>query len=125
MKPSEVKKEVKRIQAVVAQINGMQFDDPNYKNADNKLWEMIEALDAKAGPGLVPGRHIKFGVADGYAHYIITKVNKTTIDVEHLPYMDAYHFMGVYEGKIMAGIAARQLGWQDGMKELFSKKQTA
>src|SRR5258706_269957 len=78
--------------AIMADYNSVEA-----KAADVKFWEAITALDKEAVSGLgpkdnrcVPGRLVKFAVADNYARYIILRVNKKTCKVVHLPYMDAY-----------------------------------
>ena len=45
--------------------------------------------------GLCVGRVVHFGVADGYATYLITKLGKRISKVVHLPFGDAYRYMGV------------------------------
>lgn len=39
---------------------------------------------------LAPGFMFSFGVADGSAHYVVTKVNKKTIKYEHRSFFDGY-----------------------------------
>ena len=91
--------------------------------AEKALWDAIEKLHKDAGPGLVPGRHLRFQVADGYAHYIVTKVGKRLISVEHLDYLDGYCSEAVYDGKMMRGVAEKQLGWDEALRKIFSRKE--
>ena len=50
----------------------------------------IEAINKAAGPGLVVGRCLSFGVADGSANYIVTKVRKNDVAVQWIPVLDFY-----------------------------------
>lgn len=67
-------------------------------NTDFTAWERInadleaelEAIGKAAGKGLVIGRVLTFGVADGYANYVVTKVRKNDVAVEWVPLGDGY-----------------------------------
>jgi len=50
----------------------------------------MEAINKAAGPGLAVGRRLSFGVADGSADYIITKILKNVVHVEWIPMCDGY-----------------------------------
>ena len=85
-----MKQQIKKV-LELAQIHYsiMTFDD-NWKRRDVALWKAVADLNALAGEGLAVGKHLKFCVADGYAHYIVTKVLKNVVHVEHLEYGDNY-----------------------------------
>jgi hypothetical protein len=55
----------------------------------------LSAIDKAAGKGLVIGRVLTFGVADGKANYVVTKVRKNDVAVEWVPLGDGYMFQGV------------------------------
>lgn len=78
-------------------------DFPSYKEyfaAQDEAMNQIEVLaDSVVEEGVQIGKILNFGVADGHATYVIAKVNKATVEVWHVPYMDAYHFQGVYLDK--------------------------
>lgn len=111
-----------------ADLNRLRYDDPLHKVTDKIFNDLLTALDNEvagmpAGE-LAPGRLLKFGVADGYALYIIAKVGKRQTEVVHLPYMDAWHFAGVYQtasGKLVlpTQVAIKTLGWSDALRRMF------
>lgn len=115
-----IKKEVKKILMLCNQINRLRYDDPDRKNAENVFWQRIQDLN-DASKGLV-GKHVRFLVADGYAHYIVVKDGKSLVTVEHIPLDDAYEFGGVYDGKILRGIVESQISWTEGMRAIMAKK---
>jgi hypothetical protein len=60
-------------------------------NAEESKWcAEIEAINKAAGKGLAVGRCLTFGVADGTANYIVTKVRKNDVVVEWIPMGDDY-----------------------------------
>lgn len=73
-------------------------DDPNAFKNGFEAWEKVqkemetelEAINKAVGPGLIPGRCLTFGVADGSATYIVTKVRKNDVVVEWVPLYDGY-----------------------------------
>lgn len=110
----------------------MKFGSAEHKAANLKFWEAMTALDSEAVQGLhgtdsrvVPGRLLKFGVADGYAYYIILKANKKTCKLVHLPYADGYHFQGVTGGcEVFRDVVEDNLAWADVLVEAFKKVKT-
>ncbi|HQI45685.1 MAG TPA: hypothetical protein PLC59_06500 [Bacteroidales bacterium] len=66
----------------------VHFTEWNARNAELEQ-ELIE-IDKLAGKGLAVGRCLAFGVADGTATYIITKIKKNIVEVEWIPLGDAY-----------------------------------
>ena len=61
----------------------MKFsDDCEYSSYVSKAEAMAESASDKAGKGVKVGKLISIGVGDGYASYVITKVNKRTCVVE-------------------------------------------
>lgn len=102
-----------------------EIDWKEYDRQENELFAKIKLLDEEAGDGVAVGKHLQFPVADGYAHYIITKVRKNDVVVEHLPFGDAYHFQGCYLDNqdnlvIPRQVVERYISHQTAMKSLFS-----
>lgn len=62
---------------------------------NTKIEAELNAIDKEAGKGLVVGRCLTFGVADGSASYLITKVRKNDVIVEPVPIGDGYHSQAV------------------------------
>jgi len=99
--------------------------DGKWREYDEQLWEKVEELQKFAGTGLKPGKHLKWNVADGYAHYIVLKVNKRFTEVAFIDYMDGYRFMGVFQdgNKLLVPtqVARKMAEWQDRIEVLFKK----
>jgi len=97
----------------------------NWRKYDEQLWECVENLQKIAGAGLKPGKHLKWCVADGYAHYIVLRVNKQITELVFIDYMDGYSFQGVFEdsGKLFVptAVARKAAQWQDATNRLFKK----
>jgi hypothetical protein len=89
----------------------------------NKLCDLSD----KQPEAVVPGRVIRFQVADGYAHYVITKVGKRDVVVKHVDIGDGYQYSGCYLDKnkncvIPRPVVEKVLAWEIGMSKLFGKK---
>jgi hypothetical protein len=83
--------------ANAAQKRKTSQDSPGFKwdfaemDAQEKIWcAEIDAINKEAGPGLAVGRTLTFGVADGTATYIVTKIRKNDVVVEWIPMGDCY-----------------------------------
>ena len=72
-----------------------KWDFPAINARENEWWNEMEAINKAAGPGLAVGRTLTFGVADGNASYIITKIRKNDVVVEWIPMGDAYFAQAV------------------------------
>ena len=57
---------------------------------ETEMWDEMQAINKAAGPGLAVGRCLNFGVADGTASYIVTKIRKSDVIVEWIPMGDGY-----------------------------------
>jgi hypothetical protein len=67
-----------------------QIDLTQWLKDDNEMAAELTAIDKEAGPGLCVGRCLSFGVADGSANYIVTKIRKNDVVVEWVPLCDGY-----------------------------------
>ena len=77
-------------------------DYKEWRKEQEELEEAMMKAQHDLPKGLCVGKLCRFGVADGYAMYLVTKVGKRISRVEHLPFGDAYTFMGVdFDGYIM------------------------
>jgi len=99
----------------------------NWKIELASIEKKMTDLDDAAGAGLVPGRNIRFSVADGYAQYIVLKVLKTVVHVAHIALLDGYSFSGAYMDSagnlcLPRQVAQHALQWEDGMKKLFGNR---
>jgi hypothetical protein len=81
-----------RAQAANAAKNSPNFrwDFPKIDAVEKEFCAEMEAINKAAGPGLAVGRTLTFGVADGRASYIITKIRKNNVVVEWIPMGDNY-----------------------------------
>lgn len=67
-----------------------------WSKVQKELEKEIAAIDKAAGKGLAVGRVISFGVADGTANYIVTKIRKNDVIVEWVPLCDGYSSPAVW-----------------------------
>jgi hypothetical protein len=113
------------LEKINAKIGRVPFKE--YYKDEQEIYNRVEKLSENAGPGLVPGKHLQFGVADGYAHYVVMSVRKRTVTVEHLPFADKYHFTGCYldekrnELVIPTQVAQGALRWEEWRRSLGRK----
>ena len=87
----------------------IHHDSLGMGNLDFEAWEKenakleaeLEAINKAAGKGLVVGRVLTFGVADGCANYVVTKIRKNDVGVEWVPLSDGYmsQAVGLSAGK--------------------------
>ena len=93
-------KEIKKKIAELVALNGMddysKFDE-RYKKQE-KLFEELTALARKNKTLL--GRILKYGVADGQAAYVISKVNQKTVRLQWIDYVDGYNAFGIHNIEI-------------------------
>ena len=93
------------------------YGSATQKAADKTFWDYIYGINAAAGPGLAIGRFVKFGVRDGYARYIISKINKRTVHLVHIPYGDGYRSSMVdASGECDRGEVEDRIDWEDTSK---------
>ena len=91
----EIKKKIQELLALNADNDYKNFED-RY-NKQEKFFGELTAL-ARKNKTLV-GRILKFGVADGYAAYVILKENKKTVKVHWIDYVDGYCQWGLGDGE--------------------------
>ena len=101
------------------------------QNSLDKIMKRQEAIqneiDALAKDNdTILGRQIKFQMADSYAYYIITKVNKKTVEITWVKYCDAWQDdRAGYQSLLNFDYANQQVRGQDALAEMFSKKPIA
>jgi len=94
----------------------------NIMKRQEKLQEEIDEL-AKANDTIL-GRQIKFPMADSYAYYVITKVNKRTVEITWVKYCDAWQDSRAgYCSNLNFDYANQQVRGQDRLAELFGAKR--
>jgi hypothetical protein len=67
-----------------------KMDFAAWEKVNAELEAELNAINDAAGKGLVVGRVLTFGVADGNASYIVTKIRKNDVEVEWVPLSDGY-----------------------------------
>ncbi len=96
---------------------------PNIMKRQEALQGEIDEL-AKAHNTIL-GRQIKFPMADSYAYYIITKVNKKTVEITWVKYCDAWQDSRAgYQCLLNFDYANQQVRGQDKLAELFGAKKS-
>lgn len=75
--------------------------------------------------GVKVGKLFSIGVADGYAVYVITKVTKSSVDVEWRGFGggDRYidHYFGWGRKRVPLAEVKRYVDFTDGMKKIFAR----
>lgn len=100
---------------------------PDYMNYDHKVEEQRqEEVTAKTKAWLLQngfngpnsGKTVSFGVADGYAIYMLAEGRKSFLI--HLPFVDGYHYRDVEflpKREIL-----RRIKQEEGLKAIFGRK---
>lgn len=92
----------------------------NIMKRQDALMDEIKTL-AKAHKTLL-GRDVRFPMGDGYAHYIITKVNVRTVEITWIKYCDAWQDSRVgYCANLDINWATTHINGRDSLEEYFSK----
>lgn len=88
-------------------------------DAQNALMDELREL-AVANDTML-GRIIKFPVADGYAMYVITKVNKKTVRIVWIDYMDGWVDQRCgYEAAMDINYAKQVTDGESALRKIFS-----
>jgi hypothetical protein len=107
--------------------------DFSQRGTDNPLyWEnimkrqktlMSEINELARKNCTILGREIKFQMADSYAVYVITKVNKKTVQVNWINWCDGWvdNRLG-RQGTLDTNYAMQQVRREDALQQLFGKK---
>lgn len=86
------------------------------------LMDELKALARKEKTLL--GRIIKFPVADGYAIYVITKVNKARVKIEWIDYADGWVDDRCGKAALLdINYATEKIAGEDALEKLFSKSK--
>ena len=96
-----------------------------YLKREKVLQERIDDIESRAkaayGPKVVGiGRVYRVGVADGYASYLVYKVNKSSVKVLHLAMGDAWQDHAVSpSGSLPLRLAKQAISRTDAFAEFF------
>ncbi len=102
--------EIKRLEAEADRLYQSNGDD----DAWEALWQAVNDLDRRAGPGLAIGRQLLFQTADAIATYLIVHIEKLRVRCVHLPNSDGYEAEAVdADGWCLRSIAEAQLKRRD------------
>ncbi len=102
---------------------GGDYQD-TYKQECALLDELGKISDSLKSQGLVPGRMVKYQVADGYAHYVVVSVSPQVSYLRHVPFLDGYQSPAVgRDGAILTSTLRDHLQYEDKLGDLFSKKK--
>jgi hypothetical protein len=96
----------------------------NIMKRQDKLMDDLKTI-ARAHNTLM-GRIIKFPMADSYALYVVTKVNKRTVTITWVRYCDAWQDDRIgYENNIDIHYVTQRVRGEDGLEEMFAKNREA
>lgn len=128
---SETNKMLSKIEELIAMndiepIHSFNSTSPNsWRNLlkqQDKLMDEIEELAIKHNTIL--GRIVKFPMGDGYAIYIITKVNKKSARLTWVKYCDAWQDDRIgYEANVDIDYVKQKVAQRDALNKLFRNKQ--
>lgn len=100
----------------------------------NEFYDMVEAemtrvqaMSDALPPGVVKGKLFRVPCGDGYAWYIVTKVNKKTVKIEWRGFssdrwVDQRFGLG---GNVPVEMVEQFIRYEDGTRQLFAKKREA
>lgn len=103
---------------------GQKSDDPN--DFDNIMKAQEDLMDelavlAKAKNTLL-GRTMRFPMADSYALYVVTKVNKNSAQVTWLRWCDAWQDDRLgYRGSLPLSYVSQHIRGRDALDAMFAK----
>jgi len=94
---------------------GVSYED--YSAKEKPIWDRLQAIDEELRPqGMVPGRLLRWGAADGEAVYLLVSIGHTTCDLKHIEYMDGYCSPAVtLSGKALREIVEHNLRYADSL----------
>lgn len=94
----------------------------NIMKRQEALQEEIDELAKELNT--IMGRQIKFPHADSYAYYVITKVNKKTVEITWVKYCDAWQDSRAgYCANLDIDYATKEVKGQDALAEMFGAKK--
>ena len=96
-----------------------------YQKYVDTQFEMAQTLSKALPKGVHKGKLFKTNVADGYAWYVITKVNKATVDIEWRAFCpDRWHdqILG-WGGRFPKHVVERPIGFEEAMSKFFAGKE--
>lgn len=111
---TEIKIEIGRFNRESDQFEGGDEFHQYIQEEHRKAQELSDSLPE----GVVKGKLFAVGVADGSAYYVVTKVNRKTVDIEWRGFcMDRWTDRGLgYGGRFQKDFIERYVGFTDGMK---------
>ena len=93
----------------------------------DRAWKEFKDRDQAAkDKGELVGRYIQEQIADGYAYYTVTKVNKRTVRLQHEPDLGDGYAVPMIEsmgGTVPLKYVRQNIGWRDKMADIFASKR--
>ena len=125
-----LKRETTELLNKIAELLRMQEEDSpkgweNFREHMNKQDQLMDELKEIARKhNTLIGRTLQFQVADSYAIYLITHVNKTSVQVVWIDYCDGWtdEMVEAYGRTIPLKFAKEKVKQQDALEQIFSKK---
>jgi hypothetical protein len=97
---------------------GANFDLQGLEDAEEAWIKKLREWCIKNGSGQFAGEIVRYGVADGYAQYMVYKMRP--LSLIHLPTRDGYHFD--YADRWNATDIKQMVARQKAMAKLFGHK---
>ena len=88
--------------------------------AQEALVDQLQENDRNLRPRIVPGRILRFSVADGEALYLLTHVGRKVCRLLHIPFLDEYRSPAVSpSGKMLTETVKHHIEGSDMMDEML------
>ena len=133
-KNKETLRKAELLKAKIKELLAYNDIEPEYsfgsdnQNSIDKIMKRQEAIQGEIDNlalelDTLMGRQIKFPMADSYAYYIITKVNKKTVEITWVKYCDAWQDQRAgYSSNLDREYAEKQVKGQDALAKMFGGK---
>ena len=86
----------------------------------DKAFAALSKTSSELGTGVVVGAMLRFPVADGYAHYVVTKERPLT--VQHVPYLDGYQISNAHIRGLKKQDVLLQIQRDKALKRIFDTR---
>lgn len=112
------------LDALIPIESGFSGKNEFYDMMDREL-ERVQAMSDALPQGIVKGKLFRVPCGDGYAWYIVTKVNKKTVKIEWRGFsgdrwVDQRFGLG---GSVPVEMVERFIRYEEGVRQLFSKRK--
>ena len=80
----------------------------------------IQEFDKSLGTGLTIGRLVSWPQGDGQAFYFVTSIDRSTVKLAWLQWLDAWQSPVVVHGQALRPAVERAIKCSDGLRSMFA-----